>query len=433
MDALDAMLLVAVVALQATLLARIYLRPRDPAQAALASANLEDVDARLASLAGRRPHWMWFGLAAMALPVLVAAGLGATNPYGAPLIRTGDSVGAVAAAWPAGQHPVIATDFGARFCDTDLCDRYVERGGMASMDGWSTTTIGPDGTVVTVAATGGKENGGPFIEYAKCTRAACQHEWLPVRASAKEPYGWPSLAGVAAPDGSVWFAVAMARPYDGSAPKTYTFSMIRCAQVPCTAPERHVVDTMKQAPEDQLSDGRRGRMSMGADGRPVASFWIGSGFHVLTCDPVTCANPRARDVGPGPREALWSTPTDLGDGSVALEHGTLKIDGEQVTLASDIAGGSGALAISGSHLYVTAAEATTTEPTGLHITLGARPKSWQQILWRCARAHCDQPERIPLDVITGEAGHEVMAIDANGRVLIVRDDRTILLTTPPAA
>ncbi len=431
MDALDAALLVGVVALQANLLARIYLQPRDAVQAALASADLDAVDARLASLAGRRPHWMWLGAAAMALSVLLSAGVAAANPYGAPSIRTGDPVGAVAAAWPVGQHPVIATNSGARFCDTDLCDRYVDHQGMASMDGWTTTTIGPDGTVVTVAATGSKENGGPFIEYATCTRAGCQHEWLPVRASAKEPFAWPSLAGVGAPDGSVWFATAMATPYDGSGPETYTFSMIRCAQVPCTRPERHVVDTMKPAPQDDISDRRHSRMSIGADGRPVASFWIGSRFHVVTCDPVTCANPRTGDVGAGPRDAVRTTPAGLDDNIVALQQGTLKIGDDGVTLASDVAPGSGALAISGSHLYATVAEATT-QRTGLQITVGEAHKSWQQVLWRCVLAHCDRPERIPVGVISGDAGREVMAVGPNGRVLIVRDDRVILLTTPPA-
>ena len=419
MDALDAALLVGVVALQATLLARIYLQPRDAAHAMLASANLDGVDARLASLAGRRPHWTWLGAAAMVLPVLLS-------------IRTGDSAYAVATAWPAGQHPVIATNFGARFCDTDLCDRYVERDGMASIDGWSTTTIGSDGTVVTVAATGGKETGGPFIEYAKCTRAGCQHEWLPVRASAKEPFARPSLAGAAAPDGSVWFAAAMATPFDGSGPQTYTFSMIRCAQVPCTKPERHIVDTIKLARQDGSSDSRRARMSIGADGRPVASFRLGSGLHIVTCDRITCANPRAGDVGVAPRDAAWSMPAELEDHGIALERGTLKINDDEIALASDVAQGSGALAVSGSHLYATVAEAATSPRTGLHITLGETPKSWQQVLWRCERTHCNRPERIPLNVTTGEAGRELMAVSPNGRVLIVRDDRVILLTTPPA-
>ena len=179
-------------------------------------------------------------------------------------------------------------------------------------------------------------------------------------------------------------------------------------------------------------DGRRGRMSMGADGRPVASFWIGSGLHVVTCDPVTCGNPRAGDAGAGPREALWSTPAGLDDNGVALEEGTLKIGDDRVTLASDVADGSGALAISGSRLYATVAEATTTRQAGLHLTLGETPTSWRQSLWRCERAHCDHPERIPLDVISGEAGREVMAVGPDGRVLIVRDDRVILLTTSPA-
>ncbi|HET9518666.1 MAG TPA: hypothetical protein VFO77_13170, partial [Actinoplanes sp.] len=234
LDLLDAALLVGTVALQANLLARNYLQPRDTVQAGLAVADLDAVDARLAALAGRRPQWGWLGAAGILLPVLLSAGLAATNPYGLPSIRTTDSIGAVAAAWPAGRHPVVVTTGGVRFCDSDLCDRYVGRHGMAVMDGWSTSTIGPDGTVVTVATTGSEQNGGPFIEYAKCTRAGCRHEFLPVRASAREKYAWPSVAGVAAPDGSVWFAVAMPSSDDESEGSAYRSSMIRCAQVPCT-------------------------------------------------------------------------------------------------------------------------------------------------------------------------------------------------------
>jgi hypothetical protein len=215
---------------------------------------------------------------------------------------------------------------------------------------------------------------------------------------------------------------------DKPGPKTSTISLIRCARFPCAKPERHVVGTVGRAPDDGLSDGRRGRLSIGADGRPVAAFWAGSFFHVVTCEPVTCANPRVADTGAGPRDALWATPTGLDDEAVSLTGGALKIGDDWVTLANQIAEQSGALAVAGTRLYATAAVPTTARPAGFHV--GTPPEFWQQVLWRCERSHCDRPERVPLDVFQDPARPEVLAVGMDGRVLIVRDDRVLLLATP---
>ncbi|RZU49380.1 FtsH-binding integral membrane protein [Krasilnikovia cinnamomea] len=434
-DVLDAVLLTGVVAVQAGILAHVYVRRVEQRSD---GADLGALDARLAPLAGGRVGWAWLGLAALALPVVLSTGVAAANPFDAPALRTtGSPGGAVAVAWPAGQHPVIVTDTAVRFCDTDLCDRYIDRdGGPPVVEGWGTAGIGPDGAVVTAAVTGSEDRGGPFIEYGRCTRAGCIRQWLPVRASAREPFGWPELAVSSAPDGAVWFALAMPSPEDRPGRPTYTISLIRCAQVPCAKPERHVVGTTERTPADGFPDGRRGRLSIGADGRPVAAFWIGHSVHVVTCDPVTCANPRATDADAAPPDARWSTPTGLGQDVVSLRHGELRVGGGGVVLAGDVGAQSGAIAVAGSELYATATVATTAvadrEP-GLRVRVGRPRGPWQQILWRCPRAQCTEPERVPLDLPADPPGREALAVGGDGRVLIVRPDRVLLVTPPPAA
>jgi hypothetical protein len=65
----------------------------------------------------------------------------ALNPFSAPSVRTHDGgpSGAVAVAWPAGQHPVIATISGAWFCDDDLCADVTDvNGGPPAIEGFGT-------------------------------------------------------------------------------------------------------------------------------------------------------------------------------------------------------------------------------------------------------------------------------------------------------
>ncbi|BFU43278.1 hypothetical protein [Krasilnikovia sp. MM14-A1004] len=433
-DVFDAVLLTGVVAVQAGILAHVYVRQ----VGARCATDLGAVDARLAPLAGRRVGWVWFGLGAMALPVLVSTGVAAANPYGAPALRsTRPPGGAVAAEWPAGQHPVIVTNTVVRFCDTDLCDRYVDQVAVPSaVEGMSSTGVGADGTVVTATTSGGMDNGGPFIEYGRCTRTGCTRAWLPVRASAREPFGWPEFAASSAPDGAIWFALAMPSPEDRPGRPTYTISLIRCAQVPCDKPERHVVGTVERTPGDGFPNDQRGRLSIGADGRPVAAFWTGRSVHVVTCEPVTCANPRATDTDAAPPDARWSMPTAPGQNVVSLRGGELFVGGSGISLAGDVAKESGAVTVAGADVYATAAVATgtvTDQQPGARITIGRARGSWQQILWRCRGQQCLQFDRVPLDLPADPAGHEVLAVGGDGRVLIVREDRVLLVTPPPAA
>ncbi|GAA0806965.1 hypothetical protein [Spirilliplanes yamanashiensis] len=424
----DAALLTAVVAAQAGILAHTYLLQRDVLRSTgQESADLAAADARLAPLAAAEPRRVWPGVAAICAPVLLTAAV-AVLPTGAPSVRShGDApIGAVAVAWPAGRHPVIVGTAEVRFCDNDPCDRYVTRhGGPAVMDGRGAVAVGPDGAVVTAVVSGSADGGGPFVHYARCTRDGCREGWLPVRGSAREPFGWPLLAAAAAPDGALWFALAMPSPDGAAGAPTYGVTLVRCADATCAAPRRHRVATLERVPEDGFPDERRARLAVGADGRPVATFHIGQSLQQVTCDPPACTAPRRAAASAGPPDALLLTPERLGGEAVSLKPGRLRLGGGgAVALSNGIAPGSGALAAAGGHTYVTSA-VRTTRPGGPHVTVGAAPSFWRQTVWRCTGVRCD---RHPLDVFGGPAGPELMAVGPDGRVLVVRPGRVLLAT-----
>ena len=393
------------VLLQAGVLAHVYLLPRLPADLAVA-------DARLARLAGRPARLRWLAGAAIvtAIALLTPAGVAAANPLHAPVVRSHVDAPSspVAAAWPAGRHPVIATTSGARFCDDDVCDRYVAvNGGPAVMDGHGAAGISPDGTsVVKAALTGGLDSGGPFLDYARCTRDGCRQAWLPVRASAKERFAWPSLAAAVAPDRALWFALVTPSADD----KTFQITFLRCAEVGCPHPERHAAGTVEHIADPVSVENERVRLTVGPDGRPTATIRTGVQAVQLTCCDAAAAQPAGLFTGePGP---MWTA----GPGRlIALLPGVLQ-DGDRLLSlpGGQIAKWSGALATSGSEVYATAAEAPES----------GTPSHWRQVLWRCAVAAC---HRQVLDEFPTTFTREAMAVAADGRVLIARPDRVLLL------
>jgi hypothetical protein len=393
------------------------------------SVDLAGVDALLAEMSGRAPGRPWAGVVAMVVAVLAPVGVGAVNLSGAPAVRShGDAPGGVVAvAWPAGRHPVIATMTGARFCDNDVCDRYVARnGGPAVMDDIGTAGISADGgTVVKASLTGGLDNGGPFIHYARCTRAGCREAWLPVRASAKEAFGWPDLAVAVAPDQAVWFVVAMPSADDEPGPATSRITFIRCADAGCAKPQRHQAGTVERIPDDGSLNRRRAQLSIGADGRPVATVRTGMQAFQVTCEPVNCAAPRNTVVFVGQAATVW---TATPDGLISLRPGMVQVGEQMVGLdGGEFAPLSGAVAVAGPHVYATAAEETT--PPGFHLTIGTpaeRADHWQQVLWRCDLTAC---RRQVLDAFEAGGGPEMLAVAADGRVLIVRSDRILLFSS----
>jgi hypothetical protein len=353
-------------------------------------------------------------LVALMAPVAVAA----VDPFSAPTVQAHGNApgGAVAMVWPDGKHPVIATMSGARFCDDDPCENYVDHtGGPGVMDDWGTAAIGADGTTVVKAMlTGGQDNGGPFVEFAACTRQGCQQAWVPARGSAREPFEWPELAAAVAPDQAVWFALAMPRA------KVFEVTLIRCPDAKCASPRRHRMRDVERLDDDGLTGPRRVRLSVGADGRPELALRTGSMINVVTCDSITCAGTRTRSVFAG--DGVWVAP------ALTFEPGRIRIEDRMLPLAgAEIASRSGAVASAGSVVYATAAEAAPRP--GLHIRIGEADADqsgyWRQLLWRCAGESCARRE---LDGMTETTGRELLAVSGDGRVLIVRDDRILLVS-----
>jgi hypothetical protein len=410
---------IVVVAAQAGILAHVHLLQRDPS-AGLPSAGLAAVDSRLAVLAAGSPRY-WMSAAVVLVAVPGPALVAAVNPFGATTVRSHSAVpgGAVVMVWPAGKHPVIATMSGARFCDDDLCKRYVDHtSGPGVMDDWGTAAVGADGTTVVKAVlTGGEDNGGPFIDFAACTRNGCREAWVPSRGSAREPFEWPDLAVAVAPDQAVWFALVASRE------KTFEVTLIRCADPGCASPRRHRIRDVERLDDDGHTGSRRVRMSIGAGGRPEVALRTGSMIEVVTCDSAACDDPRTRSVFAGDDEAVWAAP------AVTLEPGRLRIEDRMLQLdGAEIASRSGAVATSGSVVHVTAAEAAPRP--GLHVRIGEaaeEPAYWRQVLWRCSGETCARQE---LDGMAETTGRELVAAADDGRVVILREDRILLVSAP---
>jgi hypothetical protein len=421
----DAVLLATVVAMQAGLLAHIYI---DEYPAA-------DVDGRLGALepeAHPRPL-MSLGLL---LPALVMTAIVVTNPYRLPRVDAGGDGppgGAVTLAWPAGSQPILVSTGAIRFCTNPLCTESVLRnGGPTVMHDWGVAGIGLSGTVVKASVTGGADNGGPFIHFGQCTRDGdCRNEaWIPTRASSDEPFTWPELAVSSAPDGALIFALAQSTQADDK-PRTdgkVEFKFIRCADVKCVKPQRFPAGRIKAIMEQGPRSQQRARLRIEPDGRPVASFWIGHTIQTVTCDPVTCANPRITAASAGPGNALW---TQHGSTTVWLSNGGLhSSEGLFQQLATaNFAERAQAIAASGTGIYAAVA-VKAPKPAGLRLTIGKEPEFWQYFVWHCPDLTCANPRRIPLDVVQGTPLPVKLAVGQDGSALLVREDRTLLI--PPS-
>jgi hypothetical protein len=145
--------------------------------------------------------------------------------------------------------------------------------------------------------------------------------------------------------------------------------------------------------------------------------------HRFSCEPVTCANPRHAEGRAAPPDAVW---TVTGERAVAVRSGEL-YDGENsAVIAPGVAAQSGAVAIAGPYVYLTAAmPANATRES--HVTVGESVQHWRQTIWRCTGLTCTSA---PMDTYTGEARRELLAVADDGRILVVRDDRIVLRETP---
>ncbi len=423
----DAVLLTGTVAVQAGILAHLSRRPA--------------ADAFVAGLAGGPPRRWWIPAAATVAALLVPVGFAVLNPLEVATVQSHGNVpsGSAEVAWPAGKHPVIATMTGAWFCDDDACDRYVARdGGPAVMAGQGTAGISADGSSVVKATLGGSQaSGGPFIHYSLCTRDGCPEAWLAVRGSAKEAFGWPELAAAVAPDRAIWFALAMPSDDEKPGEPSYRITFIRCADVKCAKPQRHPMGTVKRVPDDEtasefvVAGGRPEiRLTIKADGRPEAVLSTGA----VSCDPVTCAQRSSMEIhDPQPLGNVWSTMStgqvvSLGRGVVHLAGGVLPLEG---SVTEPFFGG---LAVTTSDVYATAAERQPRP--GFHVSVGNSDPgdevvSLRHVLWRCNfAAGC---RRQPLDSFDAFSGRELIAVGVDGRVLLLREDRLLLVTLPDRA
>jgi hypothetical protein len=167
----------------------------------------------------------------------------------------------------------------------------------------------------------------------------------------------------------------------------------------------------------------------------VATLRTGLEAVLVTCAPVTCAAPSSEWTFAGRPGTVWVAPTTPAPRVASFEPGMVRFGERTLSVEGNaVAPGSGAVAASGAHVYATAAEATT-RPHGLRITIGAsaregeprEPESgyWQQVLWRCDQSHC---RRQVLNTFRSAAGREMLAVGADGRVLIVREDRILLVS-----
>ncbi|MCU7730664.1 hypothetical protein ODJ79_43705 [Actinoplanes sp. KI2] len=430
---IDALLLIALTAVQAGILAHILVQRSDPTHSAA-------IDARLLELSGRpvRLPGVAITAAAITIAMLAPAGIAAANPFGASTVRShSDAPGGVAAiAWPPGRHPVLATIGGARFCDNDVCDRYVAHNGAPTvMDGHGNASISADGTaVVSATLSGGRDSGGPFINYGRCTRAGCSQAWLPARASAKERFEWPELAVAIAPDQAIWFVLATPSADDTPGRATYRIGFVRCAQVGCPQPQRFDGGTVQRTVGDGTDNRQPARLTIGADGRPLATIRTGVRAALVTCDPVTCAHLRSTWVFAGPSRAAWVAPATPAEPVVTFQPDALRIGDQGVPLFSNgVPAWSGTVAVGGGRVYATAAEPLRPRKQGLHITIGTsaeseqpeQPERWQQVLWRCDPAHC---ERQVLDSFDAGYGGEALAVSTDGRIFVARTDRILLVS-----
>ncbi|GAA1384059.1 hypothetical protein [Catellatospora chokoriensis] len=478
----ETVLLTGMVAVQAMLLARGYLRL---AQAEAAAEPAEDplnaVDARLASWAPRHATTTaasvpdpttsggaWISrlaalpaVVALAAPTVVVAAVTAWNPYNSITIETstlGQGGYSRIVGWSAEGNPVLSAPGSVVFCHDPVCDRASPAHGGPETE-WmtGTVTLTPDGNALKIGTSGSAESGGPFLHYARCTpgKGQCAEQWLAMRGSAKEEFaGWSMFAGAPGVGGGLLFALATPEAdkdrraaADGVWPTAVRtrLRLIRCPNFDCAQPQRYDLGTIPRVDPSWSSGGATGRLVVDADGTPHASFRIDGGYVTATCAPVTCADPQivpvdhphqansgpiwsVISISPPYREPFASLP---GAGSDA---GHLDASGTRLEFGPD-----STLTLPGRGTYAVTAERITRR--GLHISLGRSAggeqvgTAWRWVLWHCAPG-CHVPDRTLLDV-TASIDDSTMAPPGvqltqapDGRILLLRADRTLLIPIP---
>lgn len=277
------LLLMVVIVMQSAMLAVVYLQRREVGEEGMV-AELAEVPA---APPRHRPAWRsGLQLAGagflVALPTLLVATMVAANPYQLPRwsLHESDLAGELrAAAWPAGQHPVIVTESHIIDCLDDGCRR--QRRSPVRPAPISAATIGEDGAIVSAAPVR------PDLpRLRRCTRSGrCTPP-------AVAPRTGPLLeAAVATVGGAV--LVATARPVrDG-----VELALTRCMAVACPQPQVSILGTVAGRP-------RSLEVHMRPYGAEVVSRGDTSVVCVADCTPTE----------PGNRDAVAFTP----DGTYGL-------------------------------------------------------------------------------------------------------------------
>lgn len=285
---LGAVGIMAVVAGQAGTLAMAYLVRRDATDTGPV-ADLDAVDERLGGMAGDtvptgRRGWAY--AASLMLPALLMAGVAVANPYSTASIQSrpaGLPGSVLAIGWPEGGHPVIVTGYGAHFCHDEQCrDFTTMKTRVPVMMGHGMVAVGADGSVLEAVTSGGADSGGPFVRLGRCTAQGCERSWVPTRASSDEEASWPEVGVGAAPDGTVFIAMAvpLSPTASASTQSQVELKLLRCNDVKCAKPQRHSFGVVEGQLHPSLQGRRRYspdiRLHFADSGWPVVTYRLGT-------------------------------------------------------------------------------------------------------------------------------------------------------------
>lgn len=279
------LVLTAIVALQASLIALVYLQRRRTGDEN-AVVDLAEVRARLSTPRPRRrasPRLMWGWVAAASVlitaPTLLTVVVVQVNPYHVPRWRLTESnldSGVRAAQWPEDQHPIIVTDFHVVDCLDDECRRQARWG--STRVPVSTVTVGADGVVLMASLVR------DVLRLERCTRAGdCARSdvaWPTGRDDAQ-----PLVAAANTAGGAI--VVATARRVR---PNEVELAVARCADLACAAPRSTVLGTVPEpAPANAGQRTPYGRGPLHVRARPDGTTEvIYRGHHGMAAAPVVC-------------------------------------------------------------------------------------------------------------------------------------------------
>ncbi|MEV4411050.1 hypothetical protein [Catellatospora sp. NPDC049609] len=363
-----ALALVASTALQSSSLAHAYLRQRPVAKPG-PQAALDEVDHRLSGLAAPAPPARAAVAGAVAFllaPALLGVAVAVVNPYGSPRATRHDvswSGEVLAAAWPAGGHPVVVTSWGPHWCLDDACASVRSRQSEPLMLGgpYGATAIGTDGSVLSAGIRGRAmpaviiTNGDDAVQLQRCTAPWGPVDSRPRPGSCEDGITrWHSggeeaesqLAVAAGTGGTI--VVATARPLlpeRAGGPERVQLAVTRCNTVHCTTRSLRVLTTLPMSLTGPVGASERSlpapllRLTVDAQDRPAVLLRDPAGriAHLAACTSAACDDARISQI-PAPEDG--AAPAVLitgGDGTQRLVAGP-SLHGPGVSPAAAVAG-----------------------------------------------------------------------------------------------